>query len=346
MINRLGKWKLLFLLFLIAGSIYVVLSDRKSSRYITDEGFVFGTTYRITYSYPHSLRTDIEERLALVDASLSPFNDRSIISAVNANRPVEVDTMFASVFELAATVSEQTGGAFDITVAPLVNAWGFGFRNSSGVSPADIDSLRRIVGFRKVRLDSTRRVVKADPRIMLDCSAIAKGYGCDEVARLFDSRGITNYMIEIGGEIVVKGNARDHEAWDIGISKPDEDSVNVNSGLQAVLNLTGCAVATSGNYRRFYYKNGQRFSHTIDPRTGYPVNHTLLSSTVVASNCVMADAFATAFMVLGVDSARAVLRQHPDLQAMFVYSSESGVNRVWMSPGLEHKIKASAKNNP
>ena len=166
MSHRIGKWKLVFLLLLAAGSVYVVLTDRKPSKYITDKGVVFGTTYQITYSYHSSIKGEIEQRLAKVDSSLSPFNKKSIITAVNQNRPVRVDTMFAKVFTLSGKVSEQTGGAFDITVAPLVNAWGFGFNKSQDVNETAIDSMRRFVGFNKVRIDASGRVVKSDPRVM------------------------------------------------------------------------------------------------------------------------------------------------------------------------------------
>lgn len=343
MSHRIGKWKLVFLLLLAAGSVYVVLTDRKPSKYITDKGVVFGTTYQITYSYHSSIKGEIEQRLAKVDSSLSPFNKKSIITAVNQNRPVRVDTMFAKVFTLSGKVSEQTGGAFDITVAPLVNAWGFGFNKSQDVNETAIDSMRGFVGFNKVRIDASGRVVKSDPRVMLDCSAIAKGFGCDEVARLFDNKGINNYMIEIGGEIVVRGNGPGHKEWNIGISKPVEDSLSADNGIQAMLRLTDCAIATSGNYRRFYYKDGRRYSHTVDPRTGYPVNHTLLSSTVVADDCATADAYATAFMVLGLDSARTVLRSNPGLKAMFIYSNAKGENEIWISPELKSKMKSPGK---
>lgn len=339
MTQRLGIWKIAFLVLLVVGSVFVVITDRPQSEYVTDEGRVFGTTYRITYSHPVSLKADIEECLARVDTSLSPFNAKSIITAVNRNRSVVVDSMFSDVFTLAGEVSEQTGGAFDITVAPLVNAWGFGFERSRSVEPAVIDSIRSFVGFRKVMLDASHRVVKADPRVMLDCSAIAKGYACDAVARLLYGKGIENYMVEIGGEIVVKGKNAERRDWNIGISKPVEDSIDIDNGIQSVLALTDCAMATSGNYRRFYYNNGRRYSHTIDPRTGYPVEHTMLSSTVIARDCATADAFATAFMVLGPDSAKIVLCSRPDLQALFISSDKQGKYNVWMSPGLRNKVR-------
>lgn len=156
---------------------------------------------------------------------------------------------------------------------------------------------------------------------MLDCSAIAKGYGSDVVARYLRSKGITNFMIEIGGEIVTSGKSEKRLPWKIGVTKPTDDSLNTNQELETVLNVTDKAMATSGNYRNFYYKGGKKYAHTIDPKTGYPVQHSLLSSTVLASNCATADAYATAFMVLGIDKAKVVLQKHPELMAYFIYAA-------------------------
>lgn len=335
--KRIGKGKMAFLAFLVIAGI-AIIANHKNTRYITDEGNVFGTYYHITYSYHRSLQTEIDRRLAMVDASLSPFNKRSIITAVNENRDVRVDTMFRHVFGIAQSVSEATNGAFDITVAPLVNAWGFGFAKKDSVTPAKIHKLLKTVGYRKVSLSEGGRVIKQNPATKLDCSAIAKGYGCDAVAALFNELGITDYLIEIGGEIVAKGKNAKNSLWSIGINRPVDDSTQVSNQIEAIVELTDCGMATSGNYRRFYYKNGKRYAHTIDPRTGFPVQHTLLSSTVIAGNCATADAYATAFMVLGVDSAKKVLEKHPELEAYLIYSDAKGGNGVWMSPALARRV--------
>lgn len=327
----------MFLAALIIGSV-VIVSRHSNAKYVTDEGKVFGTYYHITYSYSHSIQQEIDKRLAMVDASLSPFNKRSIITAVNQNRDVRVDSMFRYVFNLAHEVSDNTNGAFDITVAPLVNAWGFGFEKKDSVNPNQIRELLQSVGYRKVSLSQSGRVMKQNPDTKLDCSAIAKGYGCDVVAGLFDELGIENYLIEIGGEIVAKGENAKQQKWSIGINRPVDDSLMVENKVAAVLELTDCGLATSGNYRRFYYKNGKRYAHTIDPRTGYPVQHTLLSSTVIAKNCATADAYATAFMVLGIDSAKIVLANHPELEAYFIYSDSKGGYGVWMSQKLSEQM--------
>ena len=329
-------WQLPFLAFLIVGTV-IIVSRQRSTPYQHDKGMVFGTVYHITYQSPQNLQKEIESQLAQVDASLSPFNKHSIITAINENRDTVVNKMFTDVFTLAMKISDITDGSFDITVAPLVNAWGFGFKGGAMPTRHQVDSLKRLVGYRKVSL-SNGRVTKSDPRIMLDCSSIAKGYGCDVVAHYLRSKGIDNYMIEIGGEIVTRGISEKRLPWKIGVTKPTDDSLNVNQEIQTVINVTDKAMATSGNYRNFYYKNGRKYAHTIDPATGYPVQHTILSSTVIADDCATADAYATAFMVMGLDKAKAVLSRHPELMAYFILAGADGNNDVWYSPSMKDKI--------
>ena len=329
-------WQLPFLAFLVIGTV-IIVSRQQSTPYQHDRGMVFGTVYHITYQSSKSLQKDIEAELAKVDASLSPFNERSIITAVNENRDTVVNKMFSDVFALAMKISDSTNGAFDITVAPLVNAWGFGFKGGAMPTRHQVDSLKALVGYHKVSL-TNGRVSKTDPRIMLDCSSIAKGYGCDVVAKFLSAKGIDNYMVEIGGEIVTRGISEKRLPWKIGVTKPTDDSLNVNQEIQTIINVTDKAMATSGNYRNFYYKNGRKYAHTIDPATGYPVQHTILSSTVIADDCATADAYATSFMVMGLDGARKVLEKHPELDAYLIYSDEKGNNRIWYSPELKKKI--------
>ena len=331
-------WQIPFLLFLVIGTV-IIIKQQKNINYQHDEGFIFGTIYHITYHSDTNLKKEIEAELKKVDQSLSPFNKTSVISKVNRNENPVIDPMFKEVFLLAENISNETHGAFDITVAPLVNEWGFGFKK--GVEPTRqvIDSLKYIVGYQKVKLTPKNYVQKQDPRIMLDCSAIAKGYGCDVVARLLRKNGINDYMIEIGGEIVTRGFNQKQEPWRIGVNKPTDDSLNTSQELQTVLNVTDIAMATSGNYRNFYYKNGKKYAHTIDPKTGYPVQHTLLSATVLAKDCATADAYATSFMVLGLEGAQKILQQHPELMAYLIYADKDGKNQTWYSPSLKSKIQ-------
>ena len=330
-------WQIPFLLLLILGTVFIVVQQRNMP-YRSNHGLIFGTEYNITYQYDKDLGEEIERALHQVDSSLSPFNPQSLITKFNNNGDTIADKMFTDVYTIARKVSEDTRGAFDITVAPLVNLWGFGFKEGTTPDKHAVDSLLQFVGYEKVRLDNKGRLHKSDPRLQLDCSAVAKGYGCDVVARVLRSHDVLNFMVEIGGEVVTYGVNDRRLPWRIGVTRPNEDPLQTSQELQTVLNVTDKAMATSGNYRNFYYKGGKRYAHTIDPSTGYPVEHSLLSATVLANDCATADAYATAFMVMGIDGAREVLSKHKELMAYFIYSDPSGKNAVWFSDTLRDKI--------
>ena len=329
-------WQLPFLILLIVGTVLIIRQQR-AIPYQTNSGMVFGTVYNITYECDSDLHQAIKAELQKVDNSLSPFNDHSIITAINQNKDVVPDEMFLTVYNKAMEISRETSGAFDITVAPLVNAWGFGFKNGIQPNRHQVDSLRRLIGYEKIALKDGR-VVKQAPGIMLDCSAIAKGFGSDVVADFLRQHGVTNFMVEIGGEIVTSGVNPQRLPWKIGVIKPTDDTLSVKSEILSVLNVTDLAMATSGNYRNFYYKGGKKYAHTIDPKTGYPVQHSLLSATVLAKDCATADAYATSFMVLGIDGAKKILERHPELMVYFIYADANGQNAVWCSPSLKDKI--------
>ena len=329
-------WQVPFLVLLIVGTVLIV-RQQQNMPYQKYADFVFGTTFTVTYQCDSDMNQSIKAELMKVDYSLSPFNKESIITAINNNQDVEPDKMFMDVFQLAMDISRETEGAFDITVAPLVNAWGFGFKSGEKPTAHQVDSLRQIIGYQKISVDHGK-ICKQDPRMMLDCSAIAKGYGTDVVAKFLRSRGVKNFMVEIGGEIVTCGVNPDRLPWKVGVIKPDDDSLSVSHELQTILNVTDIAMATSGNYRNFYYQGGKKYAHTIDPKTGYPVQHNILSATVLAKTCAMADAYATSFMVMGLDKAQKVLERHPELMAYFIYDDGQGKNAVWFSPSLKDKI--------
>ena len=320
------KWHYPFLAFLIIWTILILSKSKQTANpeYRCAQGLAFGTRYNITYLYNDDLKPDIEKTLARVDNALSMFNPESTISRVNNYEVVLVsDPLFLKVFHRAMEISEWTNGAFDITVAPAVNAWGFGFKHAENIKQSTIDSLMEITGYWKIHeLDGM--IEKDDPRIMLDCSAIAKGFGSDMVADMLRSKGIDDFMVEIGGEIVVSGHNPKGKLWNIGISKPVDDSLSVNNELQTVIPVTDIAIATSGNYRNFYVKDGRKYAHTIDPHTCMPVSHSLLSATVFASDCATADALATSMMVMGLDSAQALCARHPEIQAYFIYEAPDG----------------------
>ncbi|MBQ8336414.1 MAG: FAD:protein FMN transferase [Bacteroidaceae bacterium] len=333
--GRLNAWKIAFLIFLIIATIFIL---GKQKPYIANSGTVFGTYYNITYSSDKELHEEIKKTLMQVDNSLSPFNKKSVISAINNNCDTLPDKMFVHVFNLAQEISEKTDGAFDITVAPLVNAWGFGFKKGINPDSAAIDSLRRFIGYKGVAL-SDGKITKLHPQTMLDCSAIAKGYGCDAVAGALEANGVTNYMVEIGGEVVAKGMNSKGGNWKIGISKPTDNATASNNELHEIVSITGKSLATSGNYRNFRYEGERKLAHTIDPRTGYPVQHSLLSATVIADDCATADAYATAFMVMGLEKAMELCEKTEEIDAYFIYSEENGNLKTKMSKGFARYLK-------
>ncbi len=328
------KKSFLWLTLLLLASIWIIAKKNQEVPYNTISGGIFGTLYNITYQHEGDLKAEIEQELKQFDASLSPFNKTSIISHVNRNEEVATDSFFIRCFERSMEISRQTDGAFDITVAPLANAWGFGFKQGTFPDSMMVDSLLEITGYRKVQLKDGK-VIKDDPRIMLNCSAVAKGYAVDVVARYLDRKGIKNYMVEIGGEIVVKGNNPQDHLWRVGINKPIDDSLSLNRELQTVLQLTDAGLATSGNYRNYYYKDGKKYAHTIDPRTGYPVQHNILSSTVIAEDCMTADALATAFMVMGLEEAQRFIKAHPSINAYFIYTDEKNEYKTYFTEGMK-----------
>lgn len=332
--NKLSIWKILFLVFLIIGTIYIL---GKQKPYITNSGKIFGTFYNITYSSDIDLSKEIKSTLMQVDNSLSPFNKQSIITAINNNADATPDSMFIHVFTLAQEISAKTAGAFDITVAPLVNAWGFGFRKGITPDSTTIDSLRQFIGYNTVSL-TNGKVTKKHPQTMLDCSAIAKGYGCDAVAAMLDAQGVKNYMVEIGGEVVTKGKNGKGGVWTIGISKPTDNKTTSNNELHEIIAISDKSMATSGNYRNFREENGRKIAHTIDPRTGYPVQHSLLSATVIADDCATADAYATAFMVMGVEKAMEICNNEESIEAYFIYSDGDGMLKTTMTEGFKKNI--------
>lgn len=327
-------WQVPFLIVLIVGTFIIL---KKQPPFRTNEGFVFGTIYKVTYQYDEDLKEAIEAELKKVDNSLSPFNPNSIITHINRNETVEPDSFFVEIFSLSQRISEETNGAFDITVAPLVNAWGFGFKQSTGVDSLTVDSLRQIIGYQRIALKDNR-IIKEDPRMMLDCSSIAKGFGVDVVGHLLERKGIKNYMVDIGGEVVVRGKNPRMNDWQIGINKPIDDSLSINQELHTILAISNVGMATSGNYRNFYYKGGKKYAHTIDPRMGYPVQHSILSSTVIAKDCATADAYATAFMVMGLDSAKVFCANHPELDAYFICTGNDGEYETYFTDGMKKYI--------
>jgi thiamine biosynthesis lipoprotein len=303
------------------------------------QGETQGTYYSIIYYDKESrnFQSEIDSLLYKFDLSVSLWVPNSIISRVNNNdSAVVLDKYFIDNFNLSQEVSAATGGSFDCTVAPLVKAWGFGFDETRHVDRQIIDSIKAFVGFEKVSL-AEGKIIKADPRMSIDFNAIAQGYSVEVLATFLESRGVENYLVDIGGEIKGKGIKSDGSSWMVGIEKPSAE-MDSERTLKAILALKNKSVATSGNYRKFYEENGIRYSHTIDPKTGFPVQHSLLSVSVMAENTAIADAYATAFMVMGFERAREFVENQNNLDAFFIYSDESGNSQTYLTPGFRKAL--------
>ena len=329
------------LLITIALFIYFTQDSSLDSvpkvEYIHNNGETQGTTYSATYQQPEGidLQNKIEARMHEFDLSLSTYIPQSIISRINRNdQSVRTDADFELMFKVAQEVSENTNGAFDITVGPLVKAWGFGFGNSSHKKIPDVSKILPYVGYHKVHIEN-HILLKNDPHIVVDANALAQGQSSDVIAKLLENNGCKNYMIEIGGEIVCKGLNPKGEKWCIGIDKPIDDSTSTTNEIQTIISITNCALTTSGNYRKFYYLNGKKYAHEINPHTGYPVVHNLLSATVIAPTCIQADAYATAFMVLGVDSSLQICKRTPNMDCYLIYTDKEGKNQVIYTEGFK-----------
>jgi len=311
------------------------ISCAKRAEYLSLEGFTQGTTYRIIYSpdISRSPAGEVEKLLHKIDSLMSVYNPSSLISALNRNDSVVPDTLFIEVFNRSREIFELSGGAFDITGAPLFEIWGFGLKRRDSVTTQMIDSVLNFVGMDKVEIIGGK-LIKKDQRITLNMNAIAQGFTSDFIAREFDNLGVRNYLVEVGGEIFCKGVNSKRKAWRVGIDKPLEGNIIPGEELQEVLEISGKGLATSGNYRKFYEEKGVKYSHTIDPRTGYPVRHSLLSATVVAKDAMTADAIATFFMVAGLEESKRFLYSNPDIDAYLVYSKGEGFG-VYKTAGIK-----------
>jgi thiamine biosynthesis lipoprotein len=323
-----------FLTFLI--TLLVSCSpSKKEYTYHQDQGEIFTTGYHIKYAFSRSLKEEIVAEFDRFNLSLNPFMDNSIISKINRNEPVKPDSLFIKVFRKSMEISRRSGGKFDITASPLINAWGFGFQNMDSITPQIIDSLKMFVGFEKISMNEDGEIIKTDPRVTLNTSAIAKGYACDVIADLLERHGVENYMVEIGGEITASGVNDKGECWRIGVDKPIDDPLGMQHELQVILSLCNKAMATSGNYRNYYVKDGKKYAHTIDPHTGYPSQQDILGATVIADDCMTADAYATAFMAMGMERSKEVAKELPGLYYYFIYEKPDSTFGIEYSNNFE-----------
>lgn len=298
-----------------------------------------GTYYAITYfdAEARNFQAQVDSILKDFDHSVSLWDSGSVIAGINRNETgIQPDAVFSELFKKSKEVYTTSGGAFDPTVGPLVNAWGFGFSGRMKVDQHIVDSLLPLVGFSKVTLENNQ-IIKSDPRIQLDFNAIAQGYAVDLIGNFLSEKGIENFLIDIGGEVLGKGGKPLDEKWKVGIEKP-KDNASYGEGLQAIVKLENKALATSGSYRKFYEENGIRYSHTIDPVTGYPVKHTLLSASVLAKDCATADAYATVFMVMGLEKSKSYLSGQSDLEGYFIFTNETGELEIFYTEGFSRLL--------
>lgn len=320
--------------------VFLVACQPKKSEYFKVSGFAQGTTYHITYENTpnQDYSTAIDSILKAFDKSLSIYDSTSIISRMNNNdTTVRADDWFVDVFNKSAEVYKTSEGAFDITVGPVVNAWGFGKGPELKHDTAYIDSLLQFVGMDKVRLEG-RKLIKKYPGVKLDVNALAQGYSVDVICDFLKSKGIPNYLVEIGGEVRGKGINAQGKLWQIGIDRPKDNNFSPGDDLQAIVQIDNKALATSGNYRAFYVENGVKYSHEINPKTGFPARNTLLSTSVVCSDCVTADAYATAFLVMGLEKSKELVNRLKGIDVYFVYSNPEGKYETFYTDGMKKMI--------
>jgi thiamine biosynthesis lipoprotein len=321
------------LLFLSFFALFFSVNGQIEPMYL--EGQAQGTTYHITYfdEKQRDLQEDIDRLLKRFDQSVSTYQSNSLISKINHNQFYwRTDPYFNACFNKAKEIWALTNGAFDPTVYPLVNAWGFGPEKKSNIEQSKIDSLLTFVGFEKIELKHGR-IVKTDPRVSLDFNAFAQGYSVDLVSEFLRSKGITSFIVEIGGEVYAQGKRYEKYPWYIGLEQPVENKTSVNP-LNVIFQLENIGVATSGNYRRFTIENGVKIVHHIDPKTGRPTSNQLLSASIFTEKCISSDALATAILVMGLDQAKIFLSSHPEIQAYLIYSDADGKYQVYITPKL------------
>ncbi len=340
------KKNILYHLSLILPFIFLIICLLSACRFEQKIGYqqikgqTMGTYYLLTYldSKQINHQTAVDSLLKTLNQSLSTYIPTSTISKINQSQKGKfaTDSHFINVFKRAKKIQQSTKGAFEPTIMPLVNAWNFGYKKTEQIDSTQIDSLLQLIDFNSLTLTNTNELHKKKAGVQLDFSAIAKGYGVDEIARFFHQKGIHNYLIDIGGELRAKGVNNQQMPWQIGIDRP-VDSLKTRVP-QAIVALHNQAVATSGNYRNYRIENGQKYAHIINPKTGYSELSNLLSASIFAPDCITADAYATASMVMGFEHAKQLIEQHKNLDALFIYSTQNGQLAVYATNGVNFAL--------
>lgn len=302
------------------------------------EGEAQGTYFSITYydKQDRDFTQEIDSILRAFDMSVSLWEDQSLISRINRNEDIEVDSIILELLKISDNVTRNSKGAFDVTVGKLVETWGFHRKKGLMPDSAKVKELLSHIGFDKIKIEN-KHIIKLDSAIHIDFNAIAQGYSTDIIAKFLASQGIESYLVDVGGEIAGKGTKPDGSFWMVGIEKPAENASD-GRDIQLIIPLKEKSIATSGSYRKYREQDGHRYSHTIDPSTGYPVTHNLLSVSVIADDAATADAYATAFMVMGIQKATRMLDSYKKLEAYFIYSGSEGSTKTFATPGMERLI--------
>lgn len=328
--------------FILSSFLFFLSCAPQEEKAIHYSGNALGTTFHITYFDEKGFDAEksIDSVFRVINRSMSTYLENSDISKINdGDSSIVVDTMFAEVFRMSKKIHRLTNGYFDPTVGKLVNFYGFGPEKMHlKVDSVTVDSLMKYVGFDKIDLTTAHKIIKAHPSIYLDFNAIAKGYAVDRLAKMLEQHGIENYLVEIGGELVAKGkNFNSGKSWRVGIDDPGSNLRDRE--LSAVIEIKNKGMATSGNYRKFRVDSitGEKYVHTLDPMTGYPARNTLLSATVLAKNCALADGYATAFMAMGLEKSQEILQNHPELEAYLIYAEKDSLG-IFMSKGFEKHL--------
>ena len=320
-------------------ALAVMFCGKERKRYFSHEGVVWTTDYHITYEASHDLGDSIQIILNDLDMSVSPYNKASLISALNENKLTVADTHIKRLLNASRAIHHESGGAFDPTVMPLVNAWGFGYKNGALPTRAQLDSILQFVGMDMLALHGDT-LVKSDPRVMLDFSSIAKGMACDEIGRMLVRNGAVNWLVEIGGEVMASGVNSRGTAWQVSVDMPVDEQEEVSHESALAISLDSGAVATSGNYRKWRMEGDSKLSHIIDPHTGESRAGTLLSVTVIARDCMTADAWATACMVMGEEIVKNMMQQRSDLGVMTIAADTlTGNLIVWSNAAFADRIQ-------
>lgn len=309
--------------------------EHEQTLYTALRGEVFHTFYQIKYSDQIDYSEQIDSVFHGFSQSLNPFDPTSLVSAINKNESVRTDSMLRHVWRAAQRISQASAGRYDVTCSPLINAWGFGFGKAISPSSRVIDSLRALVGYTKIRL-SGDSLIKADPRMVLDFSSISKGYCADLTGQMLRQKNVEHYMVELGGEISFRGHNPEGKPWTIGINKPIDDASGLIQDFELIIALdrTEGGLATSGNYRNYKIVNGKKVGHTINPHTGYPVQTDVLSATVLAPNCMLADGLATACMTMSSDEVPAFMAHFPQTEFLLILAEGADGFRTVMSDGF------------